>query len=137
MAYTQKQVAELQAERTDDPVGRGYAGMTDAQFQTAVTTADIQRIKNTITGSELFAQTDSAEYVLLTEAQKTQWLGLCAIDVLDVLNASSPAAPIVTDLFGNPSVTRTAVLAYREETVARYEELGLPFPTIGDVGRTV
>ena len=53
MPYNARQVSILQAERTDDPLGRGYSGMDNATFLASVTAEDIS-VPNEVTAAEVF-----------------------------------------------------------------------------------
>ena len=124
---------ELRTELDADPLGRGYAGMNDFDAAVNMNIVDRVRIKpNGVTGSEMFGTTDEGEYISLAAEQKQEWLALCGIDSISVLN-SSPAAPIVVSIFGNPSQTRTNILVFRNETVSRGVEINLGFIREGHV----
>ena len=115
---------DIKAELDVDPLGRGYAGMTAVEAANNMNVEDRSVLKSSIPGHELFAQTDSAEYLALTADKKTEWLGLCGLDSVIPTN-SSPAVPIVEDIFGNPSATRTALIAYRSHLVSRGVEINV------------
>jgi len=95
-----------------------YSGMTDAEVVAELNAVDKTRVRQNIAGSELFGYTDFTEYSALSDTQKQQWLGLCAID-----SVSKDAVPIIKSLFLNGSVTWGAIV--KTETVSRVEELGL------------
>lgn len=112
----------LRTELDNDPEARGYSGMTDAQAAADLNTEYRSRNKDAITGSEAWALTDSTEYNALTDAQKSQWLSLCAIDQHDPFGVSASTA---VDIFGGGSDTIVALNAYRVESISRAVELGL------------
>ncbi len=122
----------LKAELDTDPLTRGYAGMTDEQVVTDLNTENRTRIKDSLTGAEIYSVTDGTEFAALTDAAKAQWLALCAIESIDP-NNGTPAAALTTDLFGGGSTTQGALVALREETVSRAVEIGLGNVIIGDV----
>lgn len=112
----------LRSELDTDPLTRGYAGMTDAEVATDLNTEYRTRNKDTITGSEAWSLTDSTEYNALTDAQKSQWLSLCAIDQHDPFGVSADTA---IDIFTGGSDTIVALNAYRVESISRGIELGI------------
>jgi len=118
-------LVELRAELDADELIRGYASMNDFDAAADMNLEIRERVKpNGATGSEIFDQTNEDEYIALTSPKRTEWLALCGIDVVSLQN-TSPAAPIVTEIFGNPSQTRTNLLAFRLETVSRGVEIDL------------
>ena len=122
----------LKDEITNDPLTRGYAGMTDAQVADSLTnTIDRVVTKQFISGSEIFNATDDTEYSALTDAQKSAWDALCAIDQIDTVSGVAKARE--AELFGGGTTTRTNLLAIRNETVSRAQELGLGNVNEGDV----
>lgn len=133
MPYNAKQVDILDTERNSDPLLRGYDTMDDAQFLTSITTVDRTRNRTFMTGGEVKKQIDTTEFNALTEGQKQIILSMCARDDLDPFGLD---ADIVQDIFPGGGATITALVAARVENIARYEELGLPEPTLGDVQRT-
>jgi hypothetical protein len=114
----------IKAELDADPNARGYAAMTDEEAAADMNVKYVVRTKSSVSGHELFAQTDPTEFTALADPDRQTWLALCAIDQVNVEN-SSPAVPIVNDIFGNPSITRTALIAYRDEMVSQATALGL------------
>jgi len=114
----------LADEISNDPGARGYAGMTDAEVAAALNTADITRIRTSMTGREVFEATDSAEYAALTDSKKQEWIGFCGIAEHDP-KAGGPAQAFVTYIYGGGSTTVSNLSSLREETISRATELGL------------
>ncbi len=108
----------------DDNAGV-FGSLNDQDAAVAMNASTKTRIKPTLAGSELLSETDPGEYGLLTPTARTEWLSFCAIDSVGTGN-SGLAAPIVTRIFGNPSVTRTRLLAARSESISPAQEQGLP-----------
>jgi len=91
MPYSSAQVAELQAERTNDPLARGYAGFTDAQFLTSITTFDIDGVAPSGALFNYLAKETSKDHS--SETAATQIYGR----VLRVIEAG--AAALTTQIF--------------------------------------
>jgi hypothetical protein len=106
--------------------------MTDAQFQSSITTSDRTRNRTTLTGGEVKKEIDTTEFNALTAGNKQIILALVARDDLDPFGLD---ADIVQDVFG-AGTTLSNLQAARVESITRAEELGLPNPTLGDVART-
>ena len=117
-------------EITNDPLVRGYAGMTDQQVVDSINTANRTITRQFVSGSEIFNATDDIEYGLLTDAQKSAWDALCAIDSIDT--GSGVARAREAELFGAGTSTRTNLQAIRQSTVSRAQELGITV-NFGDV----
>ena len=109
----------LKDEITNDPLTRGYSGMTDEELTVSLNTANIILPRESIPGSELFGYTDETEYLALASAQRVEWLTLCGIE-----NIGRDAVPIVKSIF--PSDTTTWENIVKTKTVSRAQELGLP-----------
>jgi len=73
---------------------------------------DKPRNKTIMTGSEIWAATDSANYTALTDAKKQNWLSFCGIETHDPFGVS---AQFVISLFGGASETVVALAALRVE----------------------
>ena len=122
----------LTDEIATDPLGRGYAGMTNVQVADSLNnTIDRVVTKEFLTGSEVFNVTDDVEYAALTEAQKTAWDALCAIDLIDTSNGVAKARE--AELFGVATTTRSNLQTAKQSTVSRAQELGFGQVDEGDV----
>lgn len=120
----------LNTELTTDPLGRGYAGMTDEQAAADLNTVYRTRDRAILTGAQIWEQTQPSEYNALTDAQKNQWIGFCGISVHDPFG---PSAQFVLDLFGGGSTTVANLQTARVENISRGAELGLGVITEGAV----
>lgn len=125
-------IQAIRDELDTDPLVRGYAGMTNQQASDSLNAVDQVRIRSSISGSEIFKATNSTEFDALTDAQRAEWLRLCAIDEINPSNAT-PAAAIVARLFGGGSTTIGNLAALRNETVSRATVIGVGTVNIGDV----
>ena len=113
----------LKDELLNDPLGIGYAAMSDVEAAAAMNVVNRTVSRDTVSGSEIFNGTDDAEYAALTEAQKASWDALCAIDSINTSGGIGKARE--AELFGPGTATRTALIALKNSrTVSRAEELG-------------
>jgi hypothetical protein len=121
----------IKSELDVDPEGLGYTG--DAQGDTDLMNAvNIVRVKALLSGADVFAATVDTEFDALTDAQRNEWLSICAIESLAPENGK-PAASTVIRLFGGGSATVIALAALRNETVSRGTVLGFGGLVIGDI----
>ncbi len=117
-------------EVANDPLVRGYSGMTGQELVDDFRL--LYRIRNraTMTGDEIAQQADPTEFNGLDDGSanntadvKGHWLAFCGRDIID------PFAPanveLVNSIFGNPSTTRTNLIAARVESITRPQELGV------------
>ena len=112
----------LAIELSDDPLARGYAGMTDAQVVTSINTADRSVPRTMMTASEVANAIDPTEFnaLLPTDEQKI-WNVLS----LGELNPYGIEATIFTSVFGVGSDTITALAAARSTLISRADELSI------------
>lgn len=107
----------------DHPVS-GAWNPGDAQAANQFMAEDISRVKSAMSGDELFAATDKGEFGGLTDHKQQIWLAFCG---RDSINPGSVAnVELVEWVFGDPSITRSALLAARTEMIslATQESLG-------------
>ena len=128
------QLIILKAELANDPLGRGYSGMTNAQLVTSLNTKDRPHNKDILTGQELFYNTVQSEYASKTDFQKLQWLSFCGIGEIDPFNATVQA--LVISIFGAGSDTVANLVAARVELISRAQEGGISVVTLEDVEKT-
>lgn len=126
----------IKSELDTDPLGVGYSGMTDGQVVVALnsTSSPYGRtvVKASLNGASVFEATNSTEFDALTDAQRSEWLSLCAIESLDPANGT-PAAATATRIFGGGSTTVANLQTLRSEVVGRGTELGFGNVNVGDV----
>jgi len=128
-------IARLKAEIDDDPLTRGYSGMTDAVVAVNLnddTTAEFKRSlpKSSLTGSEVLNAINKGEFNALDVEQKAM---VWNIVHLGTINPFGIEGDLFTDIFGVPSTTIAALLALRQRTVSRAVELGLGIIKVGHV----
>lgn len=117
-----QQLAALSAEITNDPLGRGYAGMTDEQVAASLMVENRTVNRPHLAGFEITDAIVDAEWDALTANQKQQIMMLAAVQRIP---ASGFAAKIIQDAFAPGTQTRANILAARNQTVSRATELGL------------
>jgi hypothetical protein len=123
----------LSEELANDPLGRGYAGMTDQEAADSLATTNRPRNKSSITGDETFGATDSAEFGALGDLKKQLWMSFCGRDSIDPFGTANVA--FVQWVFGAGSSTIDNLNTIRVESVARAAELGIPEPTATQVSQ--
>ena len=117
-------------EITNDPLTRGYAGMTDLDIAQSLNAADREVNRTSISGSELLGLADSTEYSNLTDIQRDNWLALCGVDSI---NPSGSAVQLVVSIWAGNPLTVAALQSARVELISRAQELGLGLINEGDV----
>ena len=113
----------LAAELTNDPLSRGYAGMSNAQVVVSLRTENRSRIRARMDASEVFQAIDIAEFNAKTEAQQRNVLAVLGFGSV---NPQGKEAALFTSIFGGGSATITALAAARLENVSRAVELAIP-----------
>ena len=121
----------LKAEIDNDPLARGYSGMTDQQIAESLNAVDRTVTAEFLSGSDVLNNTDHAEFTALTVGNQQKWLQLCAVDSINT--DSGIAKSLEASLFGPGTATRTALVAARQSTVSRATELGIGFVQVGIV----
>jgi hypothetical protein len=120
----------LKAELTDDPLERGYSGMSDAEAATSLNTVDCTRNRTTMTGSEIVNAIDSVEWAALSDAQQQTFWNIAHLGTVDPCGVE---ATMLISVFGAGSGTIAALAAARTEDVSRANELGIGVVFPGDV----
>jgi len=136
--YSQRQVKELQDERTGDPLGRGYAVMTNLEFWESVTAEDRDNPRIAMSAGEIFEQINATEFTALSASDRTRVdrvLGLGAEVIIGPGNAHQAVQELIAT-FGGGSNTIAALALLRDQKYSRAEELSLPPPILADVNRT-
>lgn len=105
--------------------------MTDEAVAADLNTVYRTVNKTSLSGDELFAATDSAEFAALTDHQESLWVSFCGRSSVDPFGASNVA--FVQYIFGGGSTTVANLNALRTESVSRAFELGLGSVRPGDV----
>ena len=124
----------LKDELDNDPLARDYAAMSDQAAADSLTKVkDRTRIRESMTGDELFQQTDATQFGVLSEHKRLAWLAFCGKDTINPGATANVA--FVEWIFGDPSATRTNLIAARSESISRAEELVLGKTRTGEIER--
>lgn len=111
----------LNQELINDPLVRGYSGMSDQEAADDLNIVYRQRNVASMTGSEVLQSVDETEYSALTDVKKDAFWGLLGIAILDPWGKE---ADVMLDIFG-ASTTITNLNAARVDDISRAIELGL------------
>ena len=131
MALTTSERVILADELTNDPLSRGYAGMTNEEVVNSLRNVfDRSRIRARMDSSEVFQAVDITEFNTLTD---TQQRNVMAILSFGSVNPDGREKDYFVNVFGAGSDTITALNTARVESINRATELGIPNVYIGDV----
>jgi len=126
-------IAVIAAELTNDPLGRGYAGMTDEQATASLQVKDRSVMRDTMTSSEIFEAIDPAEFAALSSGDKVAIQTVLGLGEGVKIGPSSKARAFLLAAFGPGTNTRTDLATVASETKSRAEELGITRIHLGDV----
>ena len=118
----------LEDEIANDPLARGYVGMTDVQLLTSLNALDRPRNRTSMTGREVKTSVDVDEYKLLSDAKKQQMIELLKRDDLDLFGLDKD---ILVDIFGGASTTGANLATARVELISRGVEIKWGEATMG------
>jgi hypothetical protein len=116
---------DLKDELINDPLVRGYVGMTDAQAAASLLTKNRPRNKVTLSASEIFEAIDTDEYLALSATEKDRVnIVLNLGDSIQIGPASKARAFILAAFAGAAgAITRPALAALAVEQISRATEL--------------
>lgn len=114
-------MGKLKDEIANDPLGRGYASMTDQALLDSLNAVDRPRNRVRMTGLEVKASIDPGEYTLLIPPKKQQVIEWLKRDDLAPFGFDRD---VLVDIFG-VSTTVSNLDSARVETISRGVELGL------------
>lgn len=125
----------LRDELANDPLGRQYSSMTDAEAAADLNTAYRSRERTAISGSEIFNAIDPTEWGELSDAMKQHVRDVFSLgDAVDISSGSN-ARTVLLSAFGAETNTRQNLVDAVMESITRADELGLPIVREGDVER--
>jgi len=126
-SYNQLQIRDLQAERTDDPLGLGYSGMTDQQFTDSLNALTRTR-PNPVSAGDIFEEVVGTELPSAgtQDADTFGWVLTAASSRPVTLTGNILEA--LKRVFGPPTSTRANLAAIQFEAITRLTELRLPSP---------
>jgi len=79
--------------------------------------------RGSMLGDEIFAATDNAEFVGLTDHKQQLWVSFTSKDVINAFDATN--VDFVDYIFGNGSTTKSTLANLRLTDVSRAAEIGL------------
>lgn len=102
---------ELQAELTSDPLGRGYAAITDQQVADDLNTFSRDVTQGSLSGSAIFNAIVPSEFVALTDQNRQLVRDVFSLgDAVDV-GPGTNARTVLLSAFGNGTATRDNLVA--------------------------
>lgn len=123
-------LVKLKEELTNDPLPRGYSGMTDLEAADSLNVVNRTLNKATMTASEVANAIDKAEFAGLSNADELLiWNVLHLVE----LNPFGIEADLFVDAFGIGSATIANLQVARVTPVSRATELGLGRVREGEV----
>ena len=120
----------LKAELTNDPEGRGYSGMSDAQAAASFATLDRERNVTTVSGQEIFEAVVAADYTALSADDRQLFLAIVGMGTI-LVNGTNTKTALTTMFAATPTLANLAAL--QTETVSRATELGLGLVKVGHI----
>jgi len=112
----------LENEIVNDPLARGYSGMTDAELLTS-----LNAVNRTFNITDLSPEAvndgiDQTEWEVLTDANRTRINQLLAS--LPTINLFGRPLSEFQEVFGGGSTTASTLSALRTKLISRSEEIG-------------
>lgn len=117
----------LKDELTSDPLGRGYAGMSDEEAAADLNISNRPRGRTSMSGDEIFQATNPGEFVALstgsgnTADDQGHWLAFCGRAEIDPFATAN--VQFVVAIFGSGSTTVASLNTLRVESITRAVEL--------------
>lgn len=108
-----------------DPLGRGYAGMSDAEVAADLNTVYRTSTLDTLDGAAVYEQVDITEFLALTSTQQSEVWNIVHLGAGIRVAAGSRARSRFIALFGAGSTTISNLLAAITQSISRTQELGL------------
>lgn len=112
----------LRDEVINDPLGRGYSGMTNKQVVKDLEKKYRTRNISSFSGSFVLNRIKKSEYDALSDADKDK---VWQILHLNSINTFGVEAALFVDIFGAGSTTINNLSGARTESISRASELGL------------
>lgn len=116
----------LQDELENDPLGRGYAQMSDAQAADSLNTPDRPSERATMRATEIFEVIDLDEYSALTPDKKAEVNRVLDLSGDDIpIGPNSKARAFLFDAFPEGTKTHAALVEAAAINISRANELGI------------
>ena len=113
----------LKTELTTDPLGIGYAGMTNAQAAAALINTTRQIERDYISNTELYEAVVDSEFTALAGAAQTRVRDLYNLDQIPA-KTGSRARAVLLALFGAGTQTRTKLANLARIDIRRCDDIG-------------
>ena len=127
---------DIHGELVNDPLGRGYAGMTDQQ--------QLDDLKDprrdnwvSLSASQIFEAIDAAEFIGLAPAKKARVDRILGLGAEIQTAPGSQARAELISIFGGSSTSITNLVAIANQRVSRTTEMGWPPITLGNLQEIV
>src|SRR3972149_1374860 len=124
----------LRNELVDDPLSRGYSGMSDDQAAADLDAVYRTRTRTYMDSAEIYEKTDSTEFQAKTDPQKVYIRDIWTLGENVDVRSGSKARNVYITIFGAGSATVQALAAALNVPISRAEELGLSVVLAGEVG---
>ncbi|KKN04068.1 hypothetical protein LCGC14_1101350 [marine sediment metagenome] len=124
---------KLRQELLTDPLGRGYAGMTDAAVLADLIDASLRAMADvdTLAGAEIYEVIHRAEFIGLSNAEEAELTIILGLGESIKVGSGSKARTALAGMFGAGTQTRTDLLALvTNRTQSRAQELGIDTPRL-------
>jgi len=115
----------LREEIDTDPLARGYATMLDAEVAADMNLPYRTLVRDTLSSAEIYEQLDITEFQGKTDAQKIYVRDLLGLGGSVQVGPASKARTVLMAIFGDSSVTISALAAILQVPISRATELGL------------
>jgi hypothetical protein len=112
----------LLRELEEDPLGRGYAGMTVQEATDDLNTKYRIHQVQSFSGDFMFQQTDPNEFSVLPAEKQQLWVSFTSRQSVDPWATNNEE--FVKWIFGSSSSTVGNLVAAREKYISRAQELG-------------
>lgn len=114
-------MVELRDEITDDPLGLGYAAMTDQQVLDSLNGLTRSRAVESVSSADIYDALDRAEFLALSATDREILSDIFSLSEVRVQGNTRTALLAV---FGAGTTSRTNLQALTTESISRAEELG-------------
>lgn len=119
------QYGVLRSEVQDDPLGRGYSNMTDAEVASSLNTEDRTVQDYTFTTAQLVETIDPSELKGASSTVRELIKIVAGSDGTVDLSSGTNVRALIEDVFGSNSTTVGNIDGEAEETVSRATEIGI------------
>ena len=111
--------AELDAGHPDT----GAYNVVNATAAAELNAVNRTRPRSSMNGDEVFAATDNAEFIGLTDHKQQLWVSFTSKDIINAYDATN--IDFLDYIFGAGSTTKTTLAGLRTEDVSRANEIGI------------